>query len=1221
MGRREETLSDSNDLEIQSAYEELRRELKEIEEGNATQEKKIIQKKAKGDEIYSQVKEEIKNAKREKRERRVLTEERRKSLVKIFGKFLEAVKQNIIDLPKPLKSFLIGIQNNLSDRTLADLVEYLGEYLIGEKEIVTEGKLDENFKKKIIELSQQNIAAVELVLNQIFLNKDKFNIEEDELKDLILEISRTRAESKERSSIGGYNPIDYFYKILNEEQTKFFDSLRSPEEFVQYISYLYQKLYKKSEEDPNFRSLSDEQKQKIIAQKIGRELRKVAASIIFTIYRKIIHHPNEEFREIENEGPWLQTPRDFYGVFMKRIEDLQHSLSSFSEETTSRFQSLKISIPKIEVISGEVDPYTGTEIPSFFVYTGEEKILDISKKEDLFYLADLLHGFTVSEKRRLMYGHNFPYLLKNATSIPEVQEKGLFKVIANFASQIKSSDLDEIFLDIEDAALIQHAMLMFEVSFEHRMIREDWIKNPLLLVKYFEELPEYEKKIFEDLRTRNPHLEEWELLRILMNAKIIFLGTNYQLLHYFSYADPHLTRKGEPTATGAGEFLYSVYDPGMIQKRFQDPSLTGGGVDWMPFNVFLSKFDHTQAEKFKNAFFQSLIRGRAAFFELLPEDWQIVRLGVDPGNVTQAGGFAYLDRWRVFHTYYSAWLRDLSNPLDQSLLVKEGSEVLVTAWKRLENIGIDALRNFYIVKYLVPKIVSSSGEIDLDYKTNFLELSRYFYRRYYSQKIYDLEIGKVFLPEGIDSEEKFIQYVEKRLDTKEYHPSEIRDFLRKIFFDVATIMLIERLPSKVVTLEKTRFTQNGVRLFDEIRKVFEEKGYTREEYNQAFSDLSYVEAEFRQLTVQKMREVFEKRGNLYGDISLDHSEVEYVLTPEKIREILQKHFSLLNLSSSEINRRIEAVIFLHKNIIERAMSKPPDAFWYKEAQEKGFPLSEFKKQLVSRLEWFSKMWRTDEFGFSFTASELAYHFISFSANGPELLQRLASFNYDVAEVVYKNWAGPFTAALRADAASFSLTNTYKLIDSIFLASRGQWGTGFDASKIAHIFMRRAITYFRRDDGWSPIQRRIKNLFLTKPRSSSFSMEDSGGPFMGEAYEFGPNELTKIMYDTIGGRGEIYFDQDPQEIIIRRRKLGRISKVIGWLGERLPFFKPIAEKEIKTRDFAREISGRSLMYMGGFSWEKFIRLDIAPGLIIALIILLFILGKKAAEKDFIIGGKQ
>lgn len=1065
---------------------------------------------------------------------------------------------------------------------------------------------------------------------------------------------------------------------LNKEQNDFFNALSSVDRFSKYIRDLRLKIEQEIDS-----SITGEKRRKKLAIRLSKHINDQISGIIFNIYQAASHHPNEEFSNIERHGPFMETPADFYLAFSQRFERLNSQINELSDGLGV---DLEIGILQKKEVKGIKDD-KGQELPPFFAYTGEYELVNIGHKHGLREFFERIHQYAQSEKKRLEAGHNLRYLVKAGAHNDKIKQDGFFKTMSGFVAHIETTDMDEIFFDPEVGDLVQQALGFFEMTLEREMMENNWIKKPELATRYFESLHRYEKEMIEQLRKRRPDLPDWQILRIIANTNLMFLGANYQLIHYFSFADPdRVPFGGGLTITDAGDLMLSLYDPGMQQRRFQDPSMTGWGADWMPINVALKDFDHRDSEKFKSAYNASLTQGRAAYFGLLPKEWKYVRLGVDPGNISDAGGFTSLRKstWRLWNAY-KYWLGEENLDFSTENFNSPNSKdtAYIEVWKRLENLGIDILENFFIYKgngVAGGNLQEKSGrkgvfEFKKNRKENLLNLFGYFYDRYFDQSIAGVRMADVFFSWNGKTlnREQFLKYIESNIDPSVYAYTDIDRFLKERFNDVFTVMILERAPTKILTLEKQRLTQNGIRLYDELRekyfiseydRIYGSSSYDniREAYITSIDDLSYVESTLRIEANAKMRELKEHNGNLYGNLSSLRSDAEYWLTEEKIERILGDYLRKTGLSAEEIKKRIELAKITYKGIIQRASMPPEKAKWELELEAKRKEIRKLKRKLfktqedkdkikafegflnkdprsefTSRIKWFSKMLVDDDFGFSFTSGDVAYHFLNFSANGPSLLSRLAAFNFDTAETQSKMWM--MTEAWGKDRANYNLAESYKIMDQIYKSASGQWGTGYQASRSVAAFLRRTFTYFRKDEGMYRDFRKMWNrLFGEDPnRSSSFSQEHGGGPRVGSVYEWGLNEMDQIIHETIGGRGVKYFDYETPEkeklykyedFEDKHKFLGKvlnkffadkepprlIKKIFGVIKKDGRFYKRI-------RDYAQEASGEAIKktqrYRGGFFGK-----EVLPRVLILLLIISLILAFKSAKDDFEVGkGKK
>jgi hypothetical protein len=1222
---------ENNDESVKrNIKEEVKHEVDQEERANKDRELKEQEIREDGGTVRQTIEmiEEVKSGRRDYDQS--VDEERIINAAKKAIKRIEEVKRNLVKPKTEQGQFIFQkiIEKRLDDILAKDYYASLKVYSFLEKILLSDKITIEDLDSNFLELKDSVSGYFLIPWRDILVETAvKLGLSEEEAKRKYF-VKNEKARSHEsQTTIALKSSFD-------DKQRKFYDALSSPEEFAHYLGELRREILLKK--GSFLRGLSNEEINRKVSELVNQEINNVIASIVFDIYEVSRRHPNDEFGHIEQHGVMFFTPRDFFLDFTKKVEELEKEIRS-DGSSFNLFEGVSIALPERVEVKGRVED--GIELPPFEMVTGRYEILDLSNRENMLKYMKRIYDYIQSEKKRLEYGHNTRYLLKTAAVNDKIKQEGFFKTLANFAANLGTSDLDEMFFDSEIGDIIQQAMAIFEMDFEKQMVQNHWIKRPDLAMTHFTNMPRYEERMIEEFKRRRPDLEEWQITRAIINAQIMFLGVNYQLLHYFSYADPDKAPGGPGlTITDAGDLMLSFYDPGMTQRRFQDKNMTGYGADWMPINVDLDNFDHLDWEKYQAAYNNSFSQGRAAYFDLLPFDWKRVRLGVDPGNISKAGGLTSLrlSTWRIFNGY-KHWLGESTLSLTTEGLkgLNAREDVLTESWKRLENIGIDILENFSIHRFIIGGLLKKDEKkriiINEDYRKNVKHLFGYLYDRYLNQQIAGVDIRNIFLPPEVKTKEQFLSYLDEYFNLKKYLPTEIKDFFIKQFYNIFTVMIFERMPTKIVSLEKERLTQNGVRMYDELRQEFS----TYESYEKAYEDLNYVQSQLRVEANEEMRVLLKEKGNLYGDLSKNRSDVKFYLDEEKIERILRKYLKRLNLSDGEIAERIERTKLLYRKILEKASQLPPEAAWEKKILESTSDdkktkkekekVEKLRKQYTTRGNWFAKMLAEDDFGFSFTSGDTSYSFFNFSANGPLLLNRLAGFNSDTAELPAKNWI--MDDKWREDRSFYKLNKTYEVIDQVYNAAKGQWGTGYTASKAAMVFLRRTANYFRKDEKrYSNIEQHWKGIFGGEKKSMSFAQEAAGGPDVGDVYQWGLNEFDKIYHEIIGGRGQQYVEKNTPEEEVRVKyttwgeKYKITGKIIKFLGK---FNKKIAalyDKPLKIRDYANEASGnafrKSQKYWGGF----FVK-EVFPRLVLIFIIISLILFGKSAADDFVVGGKK
>lgn len=1038
---------------------------------------------------------------------------------------------------------------------------------------------------------------------------------------------------------------------LDIEEREFFESLSSPEAFAIYCKKM---LDQRIAADPAFAKLSREEQ----SIQLSSLLRNRVASILYKIYDLVLSRVKTvPFDHAEKEGTFYTSPYYHLELFKDKLGNLKSA--NFGD--FKRVYNLNLMIPQRETITDATDD-KGDRLPQY------EKVLPKPKAtESMSDFMQHLVDYSIAEHKRMSYGYNLEYLFKTGAFDPR---DGLMKTIAGFAKGLTNSEIDEIHSEAS-AFLVQRVVYVFEAKNEQFFTNQEWKKDPMLVDSYFQNLSKLQENSFKYLKQRyGKRFKDWEINRAIFNAQIMLSGVFFKPLHHYSYADPDLTKKGGVTVVGGKELMLSVFDPGFTAKRFQDQETALFGVDFLPINIILENYDYNIWKAYLDALKESMTKGKAAYAyhlkedgkggkkieDLAGDDFLKVKLGVDIGNIAEAGGVDTLSRWRLF----SAWKDWVRKDLDSAELPKykdkDGKEdpyVFVKMWKKIENIGSDVLENMTIHKYvhgLAPdkgKGFDEKKEEEKAKSDNLLNLFDFLYDRYFST-----DFGKVFIKKeggGEYKKDEFREMIKNAMNNKDYYKYEKQELLMTYLYHAFSVIMFERMPLKYVFLEKPRLTQNGSRLFVELDKEFVgDNSEKRKDFDQALDDLILVQTELRISTMEEMEHLAKTKDNLFGDpddLSKLRSDVNqgkgYVIDEEVIERILRSEFDREEyrkegggrLTEEEKTRRINHAKEIYRNLQKKLKDKPIKANWEEKIIKDGEPANadnlqkderkkilNMREKYLTRAEWFSKLYRDMEFGFSPTSGELAFKFLNFSATGSETIERAANFCADTAEKIATDWGKPMFDLVREAKEKRDLKEVLHKIWEIKQGVRSQWGTEsgppgkseYYSDLVAYRLLQRVIYYFRKNDITIP------PLEWAINKSSSFSEEDTGGPRTGgAAFEASRNMIDKLIAEATGAGSYKLFDHEAkQSKILKRTTLGEQHKILGKLLEKVAGH-PIPRE---IHDWANEISGRAQKHVHASDFVQLLKYEVSIRFLIILAVILGILGIKGFQQSFDTGGR-
>lgn len=1072
----------------------------------------------------------------------------------------------------------------------------------------------------------------------------------DRLQEIIRQLNQPERRGRENGT-----PLDRIlndptsaalYETLGIKDKEFFLSLQSAETFRTYCLGLRdgpQGIRQRIENDqrhPNYsryHGANAEEREKIIAWELSMDLKDRVSSTMYKIYESLLTAPRDKPLEtLEQEhGTFYRNVR----YFVNQVDQVFSILKTKISESPNGLEGLRFILPKreyLEMYDFENNRSLGTIeriLPNLDDYSN-----------DSGELIEFLRLNFDSEIKRLRYGFNHELIIRAGHVDPK---KGIMGQIAEYAEELKSSMIDEIFVD-RNGEVVQEALALFDFQNENLYAKNMWENDPTNGSEYFSHLSKMSKFVEDYVRERYHGNEPWIVDRAVFNAKLVLYGVYFKPYHWASYADPFLN----PGPTVAGQIGLGAFNAAIPGMRFPFPQagtdldgdLVMKGVDWMPINLLLKKYNFRDWKDFKKAWEDSInsyknhpelgkgeSMGMAAFFPHFGTDYRVVKLFIDMGNIPRvnAGGWDRISGWRIFLASKD-WIRSYLNQSDAIQYNNERPAILVEGWKRLENIGIDCLEN-YVKKFVVSEVPKKGGTLSGDKLEAMNTLYGYLFDRYFTT-----DLGKVFLAKaglldagGNPNRAGFIEKISGILTNakyKEWTKREKDAELNGWIYKALTVIMYERMPLKFMLLEKPRKTQNGVTLRSQLQKHFiaqagenateAQKKEALKKFDDAVDDLIFAQARLRTRVSRDMDEVRErvKRDtgddrNLFGNLQDPRSEVNggrgYVLNEEVIREILGE------VLHDNVNRgeRINNVIELYRKLTEQVKLEPPEAAWEHKLEEKWRTEQDptKKKSLdelrrthragteVTRLEWFWDFYARDEFGFSPTSGELALKFLSVSSSGHDTIKRCAVYNHDVADNIVALWGEQLKILKEEIVPKKNWKALYDKLLPIYSAVEGQSGSGEPPQEVVMNFLKRGLYYFR-DDSGETINPLLGPWRFAKRESSSFHEEENGGPGKASVYKVDANETVKIIQQFSGDLGKAIVAEKPVEE--------------NW--------KMVNGRRI--RDYANEISNPGLKWTFKTNHREFIK-NFAAGKIAALLIALMMLLIWKAKDDLSVGSKK
>jgi hypothetical protein len=468
-------------------------------------------------------------------------------------------------------------------------------------------------------------------------------------------------------------------------------------------------------------------------------------------------------------------------------------------------------------------------------------------------------------------------------------------------------------------------------------------------------------------------------------------------------ADPSLKHKVDGDdlkvdPTFLGEWLSDTVFTGVLNPfirghlRWLQEGPTGGPLGFLPIpNPKLVKgwrigiWDHNEVIKDIQNFHRRFFEGKKA----IKEGYLTL---FDIRNPGRMGSFATRGSWRWEQAY-------------QGLLYDEDGKKssFIDSWRRLENVGFEPWLHY---------ANANAGDI-----VRMLNKDNSNYNQQFFDYIYNLYFKNIYSETDFQN---LIKNIKKGEETR-------------FVAEIAVRFLSQRLPAKIITEERTRYSEDGKRLWEVLR---EKCGFKIPEMDQAVKDLILAQTQLRQKLSQAMKEAEEKGediGRIKGDFALTEDTVKKYLSDSWVSD------------QDRINRVIKLVNEFNKNFA---------------------PNGELS---VRYQQWIDKIkggrWTLP---FALAPEETDYHYLRLRSSGVTTIKR-ALGDIAATDKVLTNVYVKFLSILRTTAISGKkdLGEIVKLITEVKKTLENFHGKEY-ANEIACYFAYLTIAYFKKDTFAKPL---------------------------------------------------------------------------------------------------------------------------------------------------------
>jgi len=767
----------------------------------------------------------------------------------------------------------------LTDRDLIDIQSVLGKDIQEGILLSGEGQEKTQFEKDLLLLKDKNIDAAGKLSQLMIEDPTKFNMDRNEMTEKLGAIFNEGHEGEESTQdrrrrasedpdLARFHSDEHLYAKFSDEDRNFLEKLYKTETFekevsdridklkndsheVEHIKHKIVNVYKKANQPLPTETELQQEVEKHIMVEVSEQVGKKLIDIMNNLYWRVqIEKPHKFFEEIEKE--------DFmYGIETTRLkisttlERLIHSLEEQEKKPGYNTRYL--------YKHGEED-YTIEErdVDGKMRQWLRTKPLPVFNKVPLSEYAKSLFNNLGHWRHRSEYLHNARAIFNH----PAHGEEGFFGQLGGYAEKLGGTDIDEMML-LPDGQMTYDAYILYDKLVEEEFAANDWRHRPNQFTNSLEEVnTKVEKEVIELLRKLYPKESDDALKHSINSAVGIARGvfmTETEKSAYADAIDPEGKGMFASYATNDATAL-QTFNPLHVMLRWQ-------GEHMLPMFYFMESqgsgmtWDHAKTWKDAAKYFDSLKKGKGDLMgKNLFIDGLIDNLGV--------GGMFKRKGWRMS---YSLEGHNIYEPGTNNLNHLE-------TFKAMDAIGYEAISDFLkfkVDKKILKALPGSNEAVKMD------EMFSYIFDRYFKPfgdtdyKGYMAELRK----EGEIEAKKIL----KKTGTLPNGSMEAETNVQTALLFIDNTLAREvalRFPSKFLKIDRSRFTQDGISRFT---KVQQELNMTRDDFNKAMKDFSYVETVLR----RRISEYIKESSHLFPGKGLNNfNNFEFEINEASIREIM-----------------------------------------------------------------------------------------------------------------------------------------------------------------------------------------------------------------------------------------------------------------------------------------------------------------------------------------------
>ncbi len=817
------------------------------------------------------------------------------------------------------------------------------------------------------------------------------------------------------------------------EDRKVINALYSADKLKDFVSERKERVGRDFQQTNN-RHPSDEELWRLTSEDVEREIVLRFSKLYLRVDKQ---RPNEPFEQIASQGGLYDSIQIVQIQMLRALEQLGEKISRMSgDEYQTSFGEMKffrrfskqeldekvVQVKEIKDKNGNVIEKAGTKTVRQYKI---QPVAGAKQVESIQEFLDDVHTMVEHEVATRAYLHN----VKLAFMRP-AGEGGFWGGLARYAEQMPSTDIDSM-MHLPDSHLFMSAYRLYVKYLEEEFAVIDWKHQPnMFSPDFFNNRTAIEQRVRVDLKRLFPdelkNEMNWRLDRAMSMGIGLAKGVLLTEAEIAAWAEPHLNMEnGKATFTSMytnDGVATATLNPQHHFLRWQTEGAKKGPLIFLPLigmggkidkSFMRGHWDHRVMWEMAQKFRDSYMSGKGAFKDGKGGRPEGEKLFIDfMPNFAKVGGYFTRGGWRADH--------EIAGSLHYKVDAQTHAKTLdvMRSWKALENIGYEAL---------VP--LTRVGGFKLS-----TELRQYLFTKYISGT------GA----SGMNEEAYF-----KGLNAKsETERNEF--FIQHVFAN----LLIQRMPTKLIRIERDRQSDNGIRAWEKVRASI--PGCTADQMNSRMQNLMMVESKVRIDTSRKMNEYLQRHG---GEQDLSQLSInDYRVDEERIRKVL----TAAQVDAAEIN----ATVVLFQKIQEYTFS--------------GVMGKRYVDEFATKL-------KNKEFPFSIGVEEVDPSFLALRAAGQRVLARALGDTGQVESNVYGTMT-KYIESLQPISLDpkHDTSELVKMLHTMHHTIEGIHGHE-QAAKIVTAMASMTIAYFKKDSI-------AKNLFTqigTVSRKNSLAAEFAG----------------------------------------------------------------------------------------------------------------------------------